>query len=514
MTKNPHVIIVCCLMLILCYSLFQGAFNLDPHHWGLMLSNAKDLYDQKLPYRDIFIQYGILTTIIQAAAYAIGKNLLSLIVVTSIFYSIGVVLVYLTALNVLKNQILALYTLITLTLFHPLAMYPWPNYVAFPFLVLGVYFLTREYTKYWYFFLGGLSFGMAVLAREGLFPAIALFIPLAFAYDLLRGKPLSQAIFRFLCTSVGCIVPIGIFFIYIFSNDLFPYWKKLAIILPSIYARDNFSHINFFVFDALLKSIYSGVTRGDIRWIIVLSILLINLYIFILALLRHARDYINDGIAMISLSCLLLISSSLDLAEIFRLATASSIGIISLYAFLQNKRKAKLFFTISSIWLCLTLTHGNRGNYFFPSWKTIQNGELVMTPEIFRGQFWDRNAINYYSSIMADLTKIKDLSCGVEHQYNNTRDSFFKVISPLAQLQIAPFVVSDAVSNLRPEINPHIEIVNAKKIAIIESILRKDLSTTKPPSNFVLYRTYSPPQQYFMPHEHVVVIYIPKTCFY
>jgi hypothetical protein len=30
-------------LLIVAHSVWQGIYNLDPHHWGLMLSNAKDL---------------------------------------------------------------------------------------------------------------------------------------------------------------------------------------------------------------------------------------------------------------------------------------------------------------------------------------------------------------------------------------------------------------------------------------------------------------------------------------
>ena len=55
--------------LIITGSIWQGAYNNDPIHWGLMLSNAKDLYEGQLPYKDIFIQYGILTTLIHSFAY-------------------------------------------------------------------------------------------------------------------------------------------------------------------------------------------------------------------------------------------------------------------------------------------------------------------------------------------------------------------------------------------------------------------------------------------------------------
>ena len=138
MDKYARLLLIFSPIFVVLFSIWQGAYNIDPHHWGLMLSNAKDLYEGQTPYQDIFIQYGILTTILQAFAFGISKNMLSIIVITSICYAIGILLIYATALNVLKNKTTALYIFILLVLFHPLAMYPWSNYIAFPFLMYGV----------------------------------------------------------------------------------------------------------------------------------------------------------------------------------------------------------------------------------------------------------------------------------------------------------------------------------------------------------------------------------------
>ena len=125
MDRYTRPFLVATPLLVVFFSLFQGAYDIDPHHWGLMLSNAKDLFEGHAPYKEIFIQYGILTTILQAAAFGIGKNMLSIIVITSICYSIGILLIYAIALRALQNRTTALYVLILLVLFHPLAMYPW-----------------------------------------------------------------------------------------------------------------------------------------------------------------------------------------------------------------------------------------------------------------------------------------------------------------------------------------------------------------------------------------------------
>ena len=38
------------ITLITLGTLWQGQYSYDPIHWGLMLSNAKDLFEGKIPY--------------------------------------------------------------------------------------------------------------------------------------------------------------------------------------------------------------------------------------------------------------------------------------------------------------------------------------------------------------------------------------------------------------------------------------------------------------------------------
>ena len=129
-------------MLVIFSTVWQGTYNIDPHHWGLMLSNAKDLSDGLLPYKDIFIQYGILTTVIQAVAYTyLGSNLLSIISVTAVFYALGLLGIYFLCLKVTNNRNLSLCAFSISCLFHLTATYPWSNYISFPFIIYGLFFL-------------------------------------------------------------------------------------------------------------------------------------------------------------------------------------------------------------------------------------------------------------------------------------------------------------------------------------------------------------------------------------
>ena len=520
MEKYSRLFLILSPIIVVLFSVWQGAYDIDPHHWGLMLSNAKDLYEGQAPYKDIFIQYGILTTILQALAFGIGKNMLSIIVITSICYAIGILLVYASALHILKSKTIALYVLITLVLFHPLAMYPWSNYIAFPFLMCGIYVLATQSCQSQFkkitllkLFLAGLAFGLAILAREGLALAVVLLILLSFSYDLIQGREYKKTILSLLITALGLSLPIGIFFSYLASNHLLDYWVNLSIDLPAIYANTTFSYIKSFPFQALFKEIYTGYRHGDVRWILTSLILLSSLWIFILALLGKRKDYVTPGVAKIALASLLLVSSSLHLAETFRIATGSSVGIIVLFAFLQSTGKLKTFFIFFTLWMGLTATYGNRGNYFYPTWYTVINAQAIPTPEVLRGQRWSPQMAHYYQTIVRTLTELQQKPCSIDYQINNTRNSLFKVISPIPQLQIAPFGAGVNIAALRADIDSGSAISKGVRFVILDSAGQGEYANRIPPEGFVLYEHLSvPEEEYFMPHIQELLIYAPKVC--
>ena len=120
-----HFMIGLTLIGVVGLSVWQGQYSLDPHHWGLMLSDAKDLFEGKLPYQEIFIQYGIFTTLIHAFAYIfLGGNLIGLILITSVLYAIGLWFLFLLATYITKSNWLASLIVLTAVLTHPIVIYP------------------------------------------------------------------------------------------------------------------------------------------------------------------------------------------------------------------------------------------------------------------------------------------------------------------------------------------------------------------------------------------------------
>ena len=506
------------LVAIVVLSIAQGLYTLDPHHWGLMLSNAKDLWDGRLPYQEIFIQYGLLTTLLQGFAFGLGGNLLSIISMTSLLYAIGVWIAYLISTNVLVNKNASLYVVTGLFLFHPLAIYPWANYIAFPFLLFGIYALVIPKTTGTKFFLGGLSFGFAVLSREGLAPAVALLILLSFIYDLFHedSKVRKDSLVHYGLMLVGLTLSLGMFFTYLYQHNLISYWILLSFDLPKIYAQDSFQFIGSgHIFSAVFKAVDQGWRHGEVRWIFISIVWLLNLAVFMVSLVKIRDKTSNSTLAKLSLATLLLISSSLHLTEIFRIATASSIGLITLYAVLEKYKKLELwFFVMTSIWMALTLGQ-NRWtgtNYFLPSKKVISEARLVESPEIFRGNRWNPEASEYYEFVQNTLEQLKHFSCGVEYQHNKTKDSFFKILSPFPQLQIAPYENGESVNKLRPDLDFVTETQKATSIVILQMTPIVQFDSFQAPEGFAIFAHRAVPQEWQMPENQELLILVPRAC--
>jgi len=499
--------------LVVAFSIIQSLFTLDPHHWGLMLGNAKDLSDGLTPYKDIFIQYGIVTTVVQAAAFSVGKNLVSIIVVTSILYACGLAGLYFLAKGVLKSQSLAIYVFITLVLFHPLAIYPWANYIAFPFLVCGLYLLILRSHSRIALLLSGICFGIAVLSREGLAVPCFLLLVFSFGIDMWKGgASFRDEFFGFISSLFGFCILIGIFFAYLYVSDLFPYWHKLSLELPSMYANEIFTHMRSNPLREIIKEIYQGYRHADIRWVLVSIILIANTYILTLYVFKQERSYVNPTTAKIALATLLLLSSSLHLAEIFRIATSSAIGLINVYAILHANGRAKPFFIFFGLWLGLTATYGNRGNYFFPEKLNYKNVELVSQPAIFQGQIWPSDAVTYYQSLDGIFHHLAKSGCHLTYQYNHSNDSFLPILSPLRQMQLAPFDVSEQMEELRPDLKRWVFTHSPDKLLIIDSVSRGANSPYMQNGSHKLIARLPRPEAYFVKKDQDLLILAPLSC--
>jgi hypothetical protein len=507
---------ICAIIFILIFllSLWQGQYSNDPHHWGFMLSTAKDYANPNLiAYKDIFIQYGILTTALHSLAYLINPSLVSLISITTFFYASGVLFTYLLTYEISKSIKLSFYVLTTVFLFHPIVIYPWSNYMAYPFILLGYLFYKSDSQKQISIFLSGIFFALAILSREGLFLPILCIYCFFIFFDSEKNK-----MKRNVLLTLGLLSPLLLFFAYLFLNGLFDYWYKYSIMLPKLYfelyPNAGIKGIPMFFYEIIKK-----LGKPDFRWSLMGLIFFVNSIIltsFTVDFFRNSKNkkHVNIKIAALCLGAFLLITSSLHIKELFRLATGSIIGIIPLYIYFERRKQAGFFFIFIFFLLSTSMLKNNSGNYFFPTQDVISNSKFVSAPKFFNGQKLPEKTIEFYKNIEADFLRIENSGCNIKYHYNYSMDSFIQVLSPFKQFQVTPSAWALNIESLRPEFDIQNKITRMPDDIVLiygGGGRFNDLPKTIPP-NFHVYSHYTVPPATFIMANQSLKILVPNSC--
>ena len=215
-----------------------------------MASNANDLLKGKAPYKEIFIQYGLFTTIIHAFFIKIsGYKVISIFYGTSFIYSVSMFLFYLLIKKKFEEYF-ALFGLICLFLIHPFTNHPWHNYITFLFLILSLICLENIGLKGK--FVSGFFFSLAVLSYEKFILVFILFFITYFSLNLINKD--YKKIFYFL---LGFFIPILFFLFYLNQNQILDKWFLFHSIsnlyLDSSYILLLFNFIKTIIFTSLTK---------------------------------------------------------------------------------------------------------------------------------------------------------------------------------------------------------------------------------------------------------------------
>src|SRR3972149_6629261 len=130
--------LIALFVLVIAMSALNSALRTDSHHWGLMLSNAIDLSEGRIPYKDFIIQYGYFTTLVQSLWGSLfGFSFLSFGILTAIVYCGLLYQVYAVITHLSAPWVATLFLAIAFVL-HPFPIYPWSDYYAGFFLSCAI----------------------------------------------------------------------------------------------------------------------------------------------------------------------------------------------------------------------------------------------------------------------------------------------------------------------------------------------------------------------------------------
>ena len=440
------------------FSIYIIRNQYDGHHIGLIYSNALDLINGKLPYKEIFIQYGFLTTLIHAILLILFDNkVIFLSFFTAIFYSLSILFISFTIKNVL-NSYYAFISSVLILFNHPIPWLPWSNYIAFFFLSLGIFLLIRKNINY---FLVGFFFGLVTLSRQDFFIPIILSTLFFFIFYFLKYKKiLLNESFKYV---FGFLIPLIIFLIYLFYNDIFFYWKSFLII-PNLYLDVYQTSLNNLITDFVVHFL----TESFFNFIItpqyfIISIILIFNSIVILLKILNKTNIPDDMFYLLLLSCFLC-SLSLKI-EIFRLYTSVIIGIVPLLYFFEKIKDKKLktnlikLLLLPSIFAIFFYPLGN--NPLFNK-LNFDKSSLILVNKNFKFYNWPDQKIKTINFI-TEITK----ECDVDYLDNLTFDTLYSTVGNFNRIRMLPYE-----KNSMKDSNLHfyIESIKNSKIKFFEKI--------------------------------------------
>ena len=451
--KNLPLINYLVIFLFFIYSIFISRYHYDGHHIGLIYSNSLDLINGKLPYKEIFIQYGILTTIINSLILLIFDNKIFFIILfNSVFYSLGVLFISKTIKNFTHNK-LALLSSVLILFNHPIPWLPWSNYIAFFFISVSLFLLSKDKKNY---FIIGVLFGSSILSRQDFFyPILFTFIFFCLIFFFQNNKfHLKKNTFSIF----GLLIPLSIFMLYLFSVNLLDYWinyLSLPNIYLEIYETTVSNLIEEYIIFFISESFFSFIIIP--QYFLISIILIFNTIILFLFFLKKIK--INKEILFILLIGNFLSAVSLKI-ELFRLYTSVIFGLIALLYFINNiknsdlKRKLILLLLLPSIFSFCFYPMGNNSSFKKINFNV---SNLKINNDNFDYLIIHEQKIKIINTIN-DLKK----KCDVDYLENLTFDTMYSTVGNFDRIRAYPYA--------------SFKKLNFKKIDMIENIKNPNLS--------------------------------------
>ena len=461
--KNLPIFNTIIILFFFIYSIFVVRYQYDGHHLGLIYSNANDLIKGKLPYKEIFIQYGFLTTLIHSLILLLFDNKFFFIsFFTIVFYFLGIYFIS-KSVNELISKEYAIIATVVILFNHPIPWLPWSNYIVFFFISVCFYFLSIAKKK---FFLISLFLGLAILTRQDSFiPIIFSFILYFIFYFLNNGKVYMKNIIK---CFFGFLLPTLLFLSYLILYDIYDVWLNYLTI-PSLYLELYnaslfdliFDYIIFFSINSFLDFIYVP------QYFLISIILISNSIIILLKIINKIE--IPNNVFYITLLSLFLSSLSLKI-ELFRLYTSVVFGLIPLLYLLNNiknnelKRNLNLLIILPAIYSFIFYPYGGNKQFYN---KDFVNSEIKLLNNHYDYFIWPETKIT-------SINEITNLSnkCDVQFLDNLTFDTMLSTVGLYDRIRLLPYEKSSLkYSKLHLHINS-IKNPNQNFVELINSEIK------------------------------------------
>ena len=413
----PEAVVIACCVISIGLSVIGSRINTEEHHWGLMYISAAYLNDGLVPYKEIFIMYGFLTTLIQSLALRIlGNTVVSLGVVTGLFYAASIYLSYALLQKILDRWLAALSAAI-IFLIHPYIILPWANYFSYTFLLAFLLVMVTPPETGARYFCAGVLLAFSLLARQSNLLSILIPVYLYFIFRLSasaagigKTKKIHLAMLHFGLFSVAVV-----FVFYLFINSAIRDWLIQSLrtgryYIGSLHALTKMTarYVYRLLGARPVDNIHDA--RAWLYTVALFNNFIICRRIFLDSLRRQLGEK-ELILFLLASAALFEYLESFHLYEIFRLQNASSLGIgllvFTLYGFSKRLKKGKrLAFNIPVFMLIISLVFaalsGKTSLIYFPWHKDFLLNKRLSAPkniDILRGKLYDSDLRAYYENL-------------------------------------------------------------------------------------------------------------------
>ena len=503
-------------ILSLIYCIYYSLYIYDGYHFGLIFSNAVELNNGKLPYKEIFIEYGYLTTFIHSIILKVfGNEVFYLQIYTGLIYSISITIIGFVVKK-FTNSYYGLFAIVSLFLIYPIPLKPWAIYNSYFFYVLALFFFIKEgkYNK----FVSGIILCFSYLSFTTVynFVIIVLVLFLLFYYLIFLRK--KKELIEFSYFLLGLFATTFLFFLFLIKNDILDNWiiyQKLPILFQLAMAEKNIlDQIVFFLIE---------MSTGAIKNYIVLphqiyfGLIFYTVFFFVLKniLLKNKRNNNNKNLILIGIF-VLSITPHAQIGGIEKMSTSLTIGIIIILALVYQIKSIEYKYFIFSFLIFTNILIFNN-NYHYPEYSSfkIDTKDKIYNPkkiDFFKKQKWKLVEWDIINGII-DNSKIINEKGDIKTSANLTGDGlFFSLLKK--KIQLIPFFFKSHGNLMRNIIEPDLILniqkrINNNNIYLITTENNDKLFNIE---NYSIFKEYNIDTRNNLKLRSVYII-VPKDCF-
>tara|TARA_B110000305_G_C19423479_1_gene632228 strand:+ start:103 stop:1695 length:1593 start_codon:yes stop_codon:yes gene_type:complete len=530
MIKPQNIFFLFVPIISLIGGLWQNQFIYDAYHWGFIHANALELLNGKIPYKEIFLEYGILSVLINSLLLIIfDKNLFSLIAFTCLCYSITLYLIGAITLRLTKNRIYSLLVVLVLFLLYPWPTQPWPNFYSFMFSCLFIINYLNNNLKKSY--AAGIYLACAYLCLTTIFNFIIIFYFLSISLTVVIFRKIldKESLIKLRNILITFFLSITIYFIYLYSQNLISIWityQKLPFIFNN--AFEGHSIFGFLIKYANFVFLYSFKNFIlEPQWSLYSIFILSNFFLIILNirnLYKKNEIKINTELLFVNLYILSLNFYG-QILGLLKLSTSMSLGAISLAILIlkikSDDTKLMINFMIVFMTLYSLIFSYDLKDTKMSAKRHMHLNELVDRNvkigndkfKFFKNQKWKKENWEILSMIAITQNKINS-NCKIEFGANLTVDVFYHSMIRYKKIQVIPFFFKHTGHILRGYIEPDL-IKNIQKLINNENIY---IITTEGNDKLLDLENYDNPILIELENKKVnkeyLKIFFPKNCYF